>query len=201
MKFFKQKPFTEKSCWDLITKARIKALKKDPNLNVYLDFYLSKLLSRLHKSDLIKFAIFIMKKNKELQTDTLNGVCWLINEVGHGDTFSDFCSWIIYMGSDVFEIATNNPDELVDYVRKSEEGYLLLDDGGPSSVWLLIDELYERNKLTKEEYDLYEQEIDIIRKQPFLETNSWEKHSDLKSMFPKLAEYVIERDGPNCFDD
>lgn len=105
------------------------------------------------------------------------------------------------MGKEVFHTSLNDPDMLIEYVRKSEDGYCYLEDGGPSSSWPLITELHERSKISKEEFNHYEKEIDKINQLPLKDTNCWQKHSDLKTMFPNLAEYVIERDGPDSFDD
>jgi len=185
--------------WDLVERSLKRTLAGDQP-NGFEDAYRSTLddeLIKLPVRDIMEFAFLDFRLSRRLHTGNLQGVCWMINEVGHDDTFEDFKSWLVYMGREIYETAVRSPDDLVDHI----DSWGATIDCGPGA-WSLIENLHAEGEISDAQFRWYESEIEDIRENcapP--DEDDWEKRSQLPGLFPRLAKYTIARGGPRAFED
>ncbi len=104
--------------WQIIdaSRARFDARRRDGNSEIQLRD-LRELLTRLSARDVLQFDGELAKKMSDAFRWDLWGVAYIIGGGCSDDSFSDFRSWLISMGRDVFEDALKSPESVSAYIR------------------------------------------------------------------------------------
>ena len=100
--------------WEHIKKTK----RKDPEAHVEK---LTARLSKLHSDEVVDFDHWWNLLAREAYHWNLWAAAYLMNGGCSDDGFTDFRSWLILKGRDVFQTAVSNPDTLADIADPDED--------------------------------------------------------------------------------